>query len=178
MSTRAEDDGLSPAQELRAFAFSWRLTSFQGGGEEVRPGNGELARTTPSAPDKGSVTYLARYPVLERPAAPEPALDVAPSLLSRLRDRKVVQWMVAYVAVAWIVLQAVDVLGQIWDWSPPVQRVICLVLGAGALPAFTLAWYHGERGRQHVCPMETCILTATLTGLLAMIWSFWLSTGG
>ena len=178
MSTRAEDDGLSPAQELRAFAFSWRLTSFEGMGAGVRPDHEKPLMTPPAALAGESVTYVASRPRFAHMAAPEPVLDAAASLVRRLRERKVVQWMVAYVAVAWIVLQAVDVLGQIWTWSTPVQQVICLVLGAGVLPAFTLAWYHGERGRQKVCPMEACILSATLMGLMVMIWSFWLSTGG
>jgi hypothetical protein len=53
-----------------------------------------------------------------------------------------------------------DTLGTTWHRPLLLQKVLPLVLGLGALPAVVLAWYHGERGRQVVNPIETAVLTA------------------
>jgi hypothetical protein len=39
---------------------------------------------------------------------------------SPIADRKLIQWVAAYVAVAWAVLQGVDLLGGMWSWSAGV----------------------------------------------------------
>ena len=36
-------------------------------------------------------------------------------LLERLPRRKIVQWTVAYLAIAWVVLQLMDILAEIWS---------------------------------------------------------------
>lgn len=58
------------------------------------------------------------------------------------------RWVVPYLALAWLVLQVVDVLGEIWGWPLPAQRAASLALGGGLLPVWILAWYQGERGRR------------------------------
>jgi len=46
-----------------------------------------------------------------------------PSLLQRLKERKLVQWTLAYSAGAFVVFQAVEVLAEPWGISPAVQSV-------------------------------------------------------
>ena len=93
----------------------------------------------------------------------------AESFLTRLRRRKLCRWTLSYVAIAWISLQLLDVLGEIWDISVLVQQMVSLTLGLGLLPTVVLAWYHGERGRQHVCRSEVVVLTAVLVGSAALL---------
>lgn len=83
-------------------------------------------------------------------------------LLDRLKDRKIVQWGLAYLAGAWVVLQLADGLGARWNWPPGFQRSIDILLVIGLLATLVLAWYHGEQGRQHVSGMELLILATVL----------------
>jgi TolB-like protein/Flp pilus assembly protein TadD len=81
-----------------------------------------------------------------------------PALLERLKDRKLVQWALAYAAAAWLVMQLVDVLGARWSWPTSIQRAIDIALAAGFIGVLVLAWYHGEQGRQRASGPELLIL--------------------
>ena len=93
------------------------------------------------------------------------------ALLRRLRERNCVRWMLAYLAIAWMVLQMTDALREIWSWPLGLQRGITLALGLGILPAAVVSWYHGEHGRQRVCLVELGILAAVVAGGAWVIWS-------
>lgn len=107
-----------------------------------------------------------------RPAAPRP-MD---SLVCRAMDRKLVQWTAAYLTGAWLVLQFIDVLAEIWSVSMVLQQVVSLVLGLGVLPALVVAWYHGEKGRQEICSTECALVAATIMASVVAIWMFCLTT--
>jgi hypothetical protein len=51
----------------------------------------------------------------------------SPSLLQRLKERKLVQWAFAYLAGAFVVFQAVEVLAEPWGISPTAQRGVHIV---------------------------------------------------
>ena len=87
-----------------------------------------------------------------------------------LVERKFCQWLLAYFAFAFVGLQIIDVLAEVWRWSVPFQRATTLVLGLGVLPAAVVAWFHGERGRQRVCLAEVTLLGALSAGSLLLIW--------
>jgi len=91
-------------------------------------------------------------------------------LLERLRRRMISRWLISYVAVAWVVLQLLDVLADIWGVPLPLQQTITLVLGLGLFPSLVVAWYHGERGRQKVCGAEIAILMVAVTGSILVLW--------
>ena len=82
------------------------------------------------------------------------------SLRANLKERKIVQWSVAYLAGAWVVMQLVDVLGDRWGISDSVARFIDLALILGFFITLVLAWYHGEQGRQRVSGVELLIIAA------------------
>jgi TolB-like protein/Tfp pilus assembly protein PilF len=84
------------------------------------------------------------------------------SLLVRLKERKLVQWALAYLAGAWLLLQVVDVLGQNFDWPRTLFRSVTVVLAVGFLAALVLAWYHGAQGRQRVGGVELLMLSTLL----------------
>ena len=89
-------------------------------------------------------------------------------IVDKLKQRKIVQWGLAYLAAAWLVMQVVDVLGGRWGISDASARVVDLALVAGFFIALVLAWYHGEQGRQRVSGAEILIITSLLVvaGLL------------
>jgi len=107
-----------------------------------------------------------------KPQKPRRGLSCLPRLLQRLRERKVVQWTAGYIGMSWVVLQLMDVLGELWAWSIVAQQAVSLLLGFGILPALVVAWFHGEKGRQDICPMEATIVAASIMGSVFAVWSF------
>ena len=82
--------------------------------------------------------------------------------IDRLRQRKLVQWALAYLAGAFALIQILDVVGQRFGWPAPAIRIIIIVLTVGFFVALVLAWYHGERGAQRVNGTELLILAILL----------------
>src|SRR5207344_1561799 len=90
----------------------------------------------------------------------------------RLKERKLVQWAVAYVAAAFALLQAIDIVAQQFGWPEGVRRGITLALVVGFFVALVLAWYHGERGAQRVTGTELMILALLLAIGGGALWKF------
>ena len=82
--------------------------------------------------------------------------------IQKLKERRLVQWSLAYVAGAWLVLQVVNTLAGPWNIPPFVERVIAVLLLFGFFVAVTIAWFHGEKGRQRVSGAELLILAGIL----------------
>ena len=82
--------------------------------------------------------------------------------VERLKQRKLVQWTLAYVAASFAMIQVLDVVAQRFGWSETVMRVVIAVLGVGFFLAVVVAWYHGERGAQRVSGVELLILALLL----------------
>src|SRR5450755_2449108 len=93
-------------------------------------------------------------------------------LLQRLKERKLVQWSVAYVAAAFALLQGIDVVAQQFAWPDGVRRGITLALVVGFFVTLVLAWYHGERGAQRVTGTELLILGLLLAIGGGFLWRF------
>jgi len=90
----------------------------------------------------------------------------------RLKERKLVQWALAYVAAAFALLQGLDIIAQQFGWPENVRRGSTLALVVGFVVTLVLAWYHGERGKQRVTGTEVFVLAllVSLGGLL--FWRF------
>ena len=93
-------------------------------------------------------------------------------ILQRLRERKLVQWALAYVAAAFALIQVLDVVGQQFGWSEGVRRGITIALGIGFFVTLVLAWYHGDKGAQKVTGKELLVLTAVLVLGGGVLWHF------
>ncbi|NJD09882.1 MAG: tetratricopeptide repeat protein [Gemmatimonadetes bacterium] len=95
------------------------------------------------------------------------------SFLTRLKERKLAHWAVAYLAGAWLILQVLDLLASPFAWPALVLRAATVLLAIGFLAVLVLAWYHGEKGKQRVSGIELLMLTGILaiaaaaTGLVA-----------
>lgn len=92
--------------------------------------------------------------------------------LQRLKQRKLVQWGVAYVAAAFALLQGIDIVAQQFGWPEEVRRGITLALIVGFFVVLVLAWYHGERGAQRVSGTELLILALLLAVGGGFLWRF------
>ena len=58
----------------------------------------------------------------------------------RLKQRKIVQWALAYVAGAFALLQGADIVAQQFAWPESVRRGITLALVLGFFVTLVLAW--------------------------------------
>jgi TolB-like protein/Flp pilus assembly protein TadD len=92
--------------------------------------------------------------------------------IARLRQRKLVQWVLAYVAFAFALIQVLDVVAQRFGWPDQVEKLLILALAVGFLVALVLAWYHGERGAQKVSGTEIVILALLLAIGGGLLWQF------
>lgn len=85
-----------------------------------------------------------------------------PKLWQRLRERKLVQWLVVYAAGAWLAVQIADTIGPRWGLTEAMARGLDVVLTLGFFATAIIAWYHGEKGRQRVGTVELLMLGALL----------------
>lgn len=97
---------------------------------------------------------------------------------ARLWQRKIVQWALAYLAGAFALLQAADIVGQRFGWPEQVERVLIVALALGFFIALVLAWYHGERGEQRVSGTELSVLALLLAIGGAILWRVAITTHG
>ena len=93
-------------------------------------------------------------------------------LLQRLKERKLVQWALAYVAAAFAILQGIDIVAQRFGWPEQIMRLVIMTLSIGLFVTLVLAWYHGERGAQRVNGTELLILALLLAVGGAFLWQF------
>ena len=93
-------------------------------------------------------------------------------LLARLRQRKLVQWALAYIAFAFALLQGIDIVAQRFAWPESIERLLILLLALGFFVVLVLAWYHGERGAQKASGTELLILTVLLAIGGGLLWRF------
>jgi TolB-like protein/Tfp pilus assembly protein PilF len=92
--------------------------------------------------------------------------------LTRLKQRKLVQWALAYVAAAFALIQVLDVVAQRFGWPDVLERVLILALVLGFFVTLVLAWYHGEKGAQKVTGTELLILALLLAIGGGLLWRF------
>ena len=93
-------------------------------------------------------------------------------LIARLKQRKLVQWVLAYLAAAWVSLQVLSLAADSYDWPHDVMRIAFAVIALGFVLALVLAWYHGERGAQRVAGTELLILAFLLAIGGGLLWRF------
>ena len=92
--------------------------------------------------------------------------------LERLKQRKLVQWAIAYVAAAFALLQGIDIIAQQFGWPEELRRGITLALVVGFFVALLLACTHGERGAQKVSGPELLYLALILAVGGGILWRF------
>jgi len=80
------------------------------------------------------------------------------SFIERLKERKLVQWTLGYLAGAWVLLEVFTNLQDGLGWSPRLYPILLSLLCVGLVVTLVLAWYHGEQGRQRVSGPELLII--------------------
>src|SRR5512145_1272014 len=96
-------------------------------------------------------------------AHPNPTpVDRLTQLWRRVNEHKIVQWSVAYIAVAYAFQQGLVLMGGAFDWPEAVLRASMLLMIIGLPVVVTLAWYHGERASRHFSAGELTIISLLL----------------
>jgi TolB-like protein/Tfp pilus assembly protein PilF len=90
----------------------------------------------------------------------------------RLKERKLVQWSLAYVAAAFALLQGIDIVAQRFGWPEETMRLVIIALSVGFFATLVLAWYHGERGAQRISGTELIILALLVSLGGFLLWRF------
>ena len=91
-----------------------------------------------------------------------PPVDRLSQVWRRINDHKMVQWSVAYVAVAYAIQHGVTLTSEAFDWPHAMARVSMLLLTLGLPVVMTFAWYHGERSSRHFSTAEMTIVSLLL----------------
>ena len=91
-----------------------------------------------------------------------PSVDRLSLLWRRVNDHKIVQWSVAYVALAYGIQHGVILTSESFEWPHAVARISMLLLALGLPVVMTLAWYHGERASRQFSKAELTIISILL----------------
>jgi serine/threonine-protein kinase len=83
-------------------------------------------------------------------------------LIQRLRERKLFQWALAYLAGAWVIYESASTVGGHFGFSDLIFQGLFVLLASGLLAVLVVAWYHGERGRQRLSGPEVLMLAGVL----------------
>lgn len=80
----------------------------------------------------------------------------------RIKDRRLLQVALAYLAGGWLCLEAVSELSDQYGWPGAAFDITLTLLIAGFLAALVIGWFHGEKGRQEVSRVEIAILVVII----------------
>jgi TolB-like protein len=101
-----------------------------------------------------------------------PSVDRLSLLWHRINDHKMVQWSIAYIALAYGVQHGVELTSDAFEWPHAVVRASMLLLVLGLPVVMTLAWYHGERASRRISGPELTIISLLLVGISLFFYVF------
>ncbi|HWZ61994.1 MAG TPA: hypothetical protein VNX02_03160 [Steroidobacteraceae bacterium] len=116
---------------------------------------------------KASRTPARTIPA-DRPAPGDPGF--IGRVWARVKAHKVVQWTLAYLAIAYTLLHGAEMLSHSLTWPHAVLRVFALLLILGVPVVVTVSWYHGTYARQRVSATEVMIVALLLAVGGALVW--------
>ena len=87
-----------------------------------------------------------------------PPVDRLSLLWRRINQHKMVQWSVAYIALAYAIQHAVVLTSDAFEWPHIVQPISMLLLAFGLPVVMTFAWYHGEKASRRISGPELTII--------------------
>src|SRR2546430_2309376 len=91
-----------------------------------------------------------------------PSVDRLSLLWRRVNDHKMVQWSVAYVALAYAIQHGVTLTSEAFEWPRAVTRISMLLLVLSLPLVVVLAWYHGARASRRISGPELTIISILL----------------
>ena len=92
------------------------------------------------------------------------------AIWERIKHHKVVQWTLAYLALAYTLLHSAEMLGNSLGWSHGLQRLFTLLLILCIPVVIIVSWYHGARGQRGVSGTELMIIAILLAMGGTFLW--------
>ncbi len=123
----------------------------------------EPAPEEPSPKGPGNPVQVISAP------APVPASEHT-SIWARIKEHKIAEWTLAYVAFGFAFLHGVTLLSDALEWPHIVVRSVTLLLIVGLPVVPTLAWYHGVRALKRVSGSELLIIALLLAIGGGLLW--------
>ena len=96
--------------------------------------------------------------------------EAATGFLARLKQRKLVQWALAYIAAAFAFLQGIDIVAAKFGWPDTIERLLIIAICVGFFITLLLAWYHGDQGRQRASGTELLLVALVLAVGGGFLW--------
>jgi TolB-like protein len=109
--------------------------------------------------------------VVSSPGGGAPGDDLG-QLWQRIREHKIIQWGVGYLAAALALTHSEELIAHAFDWPEFVSRALIIALALGLPLALVLAWYHGHRASRHVSGAEASIIAILLLMSSGILWLF------
>src|SRR5215831_2548049 len=93
-------------------------------------------------------------------------------LWRRLKDHRIAQWTVGYIAVAYGIQHGVVLTTESLDWPHTVERITMIAFVLGLPLAVVFAWYHGERTTKRISRGELSIVSLLLVAIVILFYVF------
>jgi len=97
---------------------------------------------------------------------------VPASAWARIRQHKIIQWALGYLAAALALTHAEELVAHAFGWPELVGQVLIVLVALGLPIAITLAWYHGHHASRHVSGAEATIIAVLLLIGAGFLWLF------
>lgn len=88
-----------------------------------------------------------------------PEKPLLKKILHEINSRRILPAVLLYGAGAFTVLEATDILSDRFGWPAVVFKIVFTLIIAGIPIALIIAWYHGEKGKQHVQRIEIILIS-------------------
>jgi len=92
-------------------------------------------------------------------ASPPSGLDGLARVWARVKEHKVLQWTLAYLAAALALAHGTELVSQAFEWPHIVPRTVVVLLALGVPIVVTLSWYQGHKGARQVSGPEAAIIS-------------------
>jgi adenylate cyclase len=119
-----------------------------------------MSESPPEEPERPIAS--TPHPAAEVTDKAVPAVTSTHGIWERIKRHKVVQWTLAYLALAYTLLHGAELLGNSLGWSHGLLRAFTLLLIMGVPVVIIVAWYHGARGQRRVSGTELMIIAILL----------------
>ena len=96
--------------------------------------------------------------------------ETASGFIAGLKQRKLVQWSLAYIAAAFAFLQGIDIVAARFGLPDSVERLLIIAICVGFFVTLLLAWYHGDQGRQRASGTELLLVALVLAVGGGFLW--------
>jgi TolB-like protein/Tfp pilus assembly protein PilF len=142
-------------------------------GKEERDLSDPSVEPTPEDPPytaPGTAAHLTEEPPPVAVQASEPHEQT--SVWVRIKQHKIAEWTLAYVAFAFALLHGTTLLSDALEWPHVIVRSVTLMLIVGLPITPIIAWYHGVRALKRVSGSELIIIALLLAigaSLLSLI---------